>query len=756
MRKKLLRTMGRYRAQFLSMIVMIAIGIGVFVGFNVEWYTIERDTASFFEKTGFADFRVLSETGFSEEDRRAVEALDGVSAAARWLSVNTMVKDDADVLALTVTEDPAVSGFLVTSGGAYDAADAGGFWLSDRYAEANGIAVGDGLTLTYKGLEIAGTVRGLIKAGEYLICLPDETQLMPDYTAYGFVYAAPSLLERVLGRAFYTQINALSGLDKTAFSERVDEALGRTMLVLSKDDVVSYAEAMGESEEGKTMGGILPVLFLGIAVLTMVTTMHRLTASEKTQIGTLKALGFRDGRITRHYVSYALTVGLTGTALGLLLGWLLGWYLMNPGGPMGTYLDMDDWSLHAPPFVWIVLAAVNGFLLLVGLWSVRAMLKGTAADSLRPYVPQKVRSLLLERTRLWDRLSFGTKWNLRDSLRHKARSGMTLFGIVGCTVLLVGALGMKDTADAFIRLFYDEAIRYESRVNLDAASVSAADAAELSERYDGDRLAQSSVQVDGAFVGVEVYGLRSGLVRFVDTDSNFIELSDDGVYLCRRIAEAHGLEPGDTLRFSPFGSDKSYTARVAGTVRSMTESVVMTEACAERIGYPYVTNVIYTAETEIEADARIVNVQTRQSVLDSFDTFMQIMDLMVVLLAVAAVVLGIVVLYNLGVMNYTERYREMAALKVIGFRDRRIGRLLISQNLWMTVLGVAVGIPAGIGVLQCLLNALAAEYEMALSLGWATFTVSTLLTFGVSLLVGWMVAGKNRKIDMVEALKVPE
>ena len=129
---------------------------------------------------------------------------------------------------------------------------------------------------------------------------------------------------------------------------------------------------------------------------------------------------------------------------------------------------------------------------------------------------------------------------------------------------------------------------------------------------------------------------------------------------------------------------------------------------------------------------------------------------MVIILIVAAVILGVVVLYNLGIMSYVERSRELATLKVLGFRNRTIGKLLISQNIWLTVIGVLIGLPAGVGVLQWLLAALAGEYEMKLMLGALTYSVSILLTFGVSLLVGLMVAGKNKKIDMVEALKGTE
>ena len=145
-----------------------------------------------------------------------------------------------------------------------------------------------------------------------------------------------------------------------------------------------------------------------------------------------------------------------------------------------------------------------------------------------------------------------------------------------------------------------------------------------------------------------------------------------------------------------------------------------------------------------------------RAIMDSFETFVDLMNKMIWLLVIAAVALGIVVLYNLGVMSYTERYREMATLKVVGFKNSKIGRLLISQNMWLTVIGILIGLPAGVGVLQYLLNALASEYEMKLTLGPGTYLVSVVLTFFVSLVVGLMVARKNRNIDMVAALKTEE
>lgn len=312
--RKLFRTAWSYKSQFISMIIMIAIGVGVFLGFHIEWKSIEEDTFSFFDATSYADYRLYSESGFTEEDIQAIQKIDGVDAATRYLSVNVGLADSKKSLALNVSENYTVSTMYITEGTAYDE-KSDGIWLSDRFAAQNNIAIGDTLTVTYMGLHISGEVVGLAKSGENMICVADENQLMPDYTSFGFAYISPEKLKTALGAAFYPQINLCSAMEKAELEEAVRDTLGRTILVTGKDEHVAYAGALSESEEGKTMGSILPVLFLAIAILTMVTTMHRIAANEKVQIGTLKALGFKDRRILMHYTAYGLVLGITGTGL---------------------------------------------------------------------------------------------------------------------------------------------------------------------------------------------------------------------------------------------------------------------------------------------------------------------------------------------------------------------------------------------------------------------------------------------------------
>lgn len=751
--------MGLYKAQFISMIIMIALGIGIFVGFNMEWVSIDVNTSSFFEKTNFADFRIISDSGFSEDDLNKVKDIDGVSDVSRFLSVNADVEgQNGDTVALTVTENENVSKPYLISGKEYDAKSENGVWLSDKYAAANGFELGDDITFKYKTIEISGKVEGLIKASEYLVCVRDSSQLMPDYNTHGFAYISPVMYEKAAKMAFYPQINILSSLSKKEMAEKIDAALDKTLLVLSKDENSSYAAQQGEAEEGKTMGSVMPVLFLLIAVLTMVTTMHRLTAKEKTQIGTLKALGFKDKRILRHYTSYAFMIGIIGSALGIGLGYFVAWFLMNPNGSMGTYLDMPEWKLGIPWFCYIILAAIIVLLTLIGFLSVKQMLHGTPADALRPYTPKKVKNLLVEKTKWFHRLSFGTRWNLRDTMRHKSRTAMSLIGIIGCTLLIVGSLGMRDTMTAFLDMYYNDATNYSSRIYV-SEDATDEQIQELIKKYDGDWSASVSVQLNEKAISLDVYELTTNKVRFPSAETkDFENIADDGAYICKRLSDEFNLKKGDTVTISPYGSDDEYTLKISGIIRSVSENIVISPKYAEKAGIAVKADSIYTSteKADIKAESAIKSVQSKQMIIDSFDTFNEIMNMMVAVLIVAATVLGIVVLYNLGVMSYTERYREMATLKVVGFRNRKIGKLLISQNMWVTVIGVIVGIPAGIGTLSFLVTQLASEYEMRISVSVLSIAVSAVLTFAVSLLVSLMVARKNKKIDMVEALKGAE
>jgi putative ABC transport system permease protein len=753
--RKLFRTAWKYKAQFISMIIMIAIGMGIFIGANMEWFSIEKNTSNFMASTCYADYRLYNEQGFSTDDIEKIKNIDGVSEASRVLSVSVDVKNSSNSLSLFCLENYTVSTMLVTSGADYDE-NADGFWISDKYAKENNLSVGDSLTLTYKNMEISGTILGLAKSSEYLICIADENQVMPDYKTFGFVYVSPKMIFSALGQTFYSQINILSSLSKQEMETSVNNALGKTTLILTKNEHTSYAGVYSEIDDGKTMGAILPVLFLLIGILTMITTMHRITANEKTQIGTLKALGFKDRKIIFHYTSYGLFIGIIGSVLGVGIGFLIADFLVGTNGMESTYIDLPQWKLYMPWFCWLALILTIAFLTLISFLSVRKILNGSPADALRPYTPKNVKPLKIEKTKTFSKLSFSAKWNLRDIFRHKTRSLMTLLGVVGCVILLVGAFGINDTMKEYLQSV-DNICNYTTQVNM-SETASNDDTLSLASSLNGDWLASSSVELGGKAITLNIYNVQSDKIRFLNKNNQTISLSDDGAYICVRLADS-GIKVGDEITFSPYGSEENYTIKVAGVVRSvLTENITMTKAYAESIGISYHINAVYTdiEQSEIASSDIISGMQSKQNLMSSYDSYMQILNTSIMILIVGAVILGVIVLYNLGVMSYVERYRELATLKVVGFKDKSIGKILISQNIWLTIIGILIGLPFGVGVLKLLIIYMASEYELKLSIGVLTYVFAFLFTLGISLVVSFFIAKKNKKIDMVEALKGAE
>ena len=514
-------------------------------------------------------------------------------------------------------------------------------------------------------------------------------------------------------------------------------------------------------DEGKTMGAVLPVLFLAIAILTMITTMNRIAISEKTQIGTLKALGFRNGRILRHYTSYAVVISLIGSALGMALGYILCKIVMSQDGMMGTYFVMPDWTIHIPMWIWAITALIIVMTILVGYLSVKDLLKGTASESLRPYTPKHIRRVAMEKTALWDKMRFGTKWNLRDIFRHKSRSAMSFIGTFGCMLLLVASFGINQTMNNFLDTFYDKTTVYSSKVFM-SSDAKNRDAISLAEELDGDYSASVSSKVEDKAISVDVYNISHGTYRFVDDNTNVTPLTDDGAFICKRLAKEFGAGPGDVLTVEPYGTSDSYEVKISGINRSLTESISMSEAYAKSIGLTksdaYKINNVYTMteKDQIETGSKITSIQSKQDIIDSFDAFMEIFYFFVIVLIVASILLCLIVLYNLGIMSYMERYREMATLKVLGFRNKAIGRLLISQNTWIAGVGTLLGIPAGMWALDVLMDLLAGEYEMEVVIGPQSIIPAIVLNMGTAMIVGWMISRKNRHINMVEALKGAE
>lgn len=750
LKRKIIRTLLNYKAQMISMLLMIILGVGIFLGCNIEWYSIKTNRTNYHEDTGYPEYRIYKDS-FSLDELQYVKDFSDVKYATRALTTLGSLNNNT-YLMLNVLEDCQNIKPLYIDGEVYSN-EADGIYLSDLYAKENNIKPNDYLDIEAEGFKIHEPVKGLIKSSEYLICLKDSSQLLPNYKEYAYCYLSPKMITKYLGQAFYNTIYASSKLSTSDFEAEALNALGASITVLSYQDETGYSGSNGEIEEGKTMALLIPTAFILIAVLTMVTTMARISTNERIQMGVLKSLGFKRKKIARHYSLYGLIIGIIGTLIGCVLAYGIAYYIINPKGPMSTYLDFPSWHLYMPWYGVLIVILLPITLGIISYLIVNSELKGTACETLKPKREKAVKASYIEKTKFFSKASFQTKWNIRDMLRHKARTIMSIIGVLFSTVLIFACMGMRDTVIDFKNTLYNENYNFENKLTLNS-QISNTKALDLASKYEADYEANVAIKFNNKTVVLSIINNSRNLLGIVDEKENRLELKDGGVYVCRRIKD-DGYKINKEIDFNLYGSKEIISSKVIGVCLSMTEGIYMTENTANELGISYKIQTLYT-NLNVMVDSNVSSITTKTELLSAFNTMMEMMDSMIWILILASAILAVVVLYNLASLGYIEKIREMSTLKVIGFTNKKIAKILVVGTIWITVMGLIIGLPLGAYLLDILLRALAGEYEMNMAFGYLSYIVGIVVPFLVSLVTIYLISKKTKKLDMVSALKERE
>lgn len=750
LKRKIIRTLLNYKAQMISMLLMIILGVGIFLGCNIEWYSIKTNRTNYYEDTGYPEYRIYKDS-FSLDELQYVKDFSDVKYATRALTTLGSLNNNT-YLMLNVLEDCQNIKPLYIDGEVYSN-EAEGIYLSDLYAKENNIKPNDYLDIEAEGFKIHEPVKGLIKSSEYLICLKDSSQLLPNYKEYAYCYLSPKMITKYLGQAFYNTIYASSKLSTSDFEAEALNALGASITVLSYQDETGYSGSNGEIEEGKTMALLIPTAFILIAVLTMVTTMARISTNERIQMGVLKSLCFKRKKIARHYSLYGLIIGIIGTLIGCVLAYGIAYYIINPKGPMSTYLDFPSWHLYMPWYGVLIVILLPITLGIISYLIVNSELKGTACETLKPKREKAVKASYIEKTKFFSKASFQTKWNIRDMLRHKARTIMSIIGVLFSTVLIFACMGMRDTVIDFKNTLYNENYNFENKLTLNS-QISNTKALDLASKYEADYEANVAIKLNDKTVVLSIINNSRNLLGIVDEKENRLELKDGGVYVCRRIKD-DGYKINKEIDFNLYGSKEIISSKVIGVCLSMTEGIYMTENTANELGISYKIQTLYT-NLNAMVDSNVSSITTKTELLSAFNTMMEMMDSMIWILILASAILAVVVLYNLASLGYIEKIREMSTLKVIGFTNKKIAKILVVGTIWITVMGLIIGLPLGAYLLDILLRALAGEYEMNMAFGYLSYIVGIVVPFLVSLVTIYLISKKTKKLDMVSALKERE
>lgn len=557
--------------------------------------------------------------------------------------------------------------------------------------------------------------------------------------------------------------------------------------ILDRNTIQTYVEYDQDADRVKAIGDVFPAIFFLVAALICLTTMTRMVEEERTQIGTLKALGYDKFSIAGKYLCYALSASLAGSLIGLVIGQkVLPPVIINAYGILYNNLPEVVAPLHMGYSVSSTLLAIACTTAAAGVACYRELMS-SPAKLMRPAAPKSGKRVLLERVGIiWNHLSFTNKSTVRNLFRYKKRFFMTVLGIGGCMGLLLVGFGLKDSVRSIGIIQYNDLMSYHSEIVLDEKT-SEEEKEEVVNAMEQDKDIKSFLAVYKTSMDIEnekekitksayvmVPENEEAFKDYVDlrgrTTKEHYNLSDDGIILSEKLAKLLDVKEGDSVILKEDEKDhyevkvshitenyflhyiyisKGLYEKVIGTAPEFTDYLTINRAKDTKsetamqkkyMDYDQVTEVSFITKT---AD-RIANM------LKSLDTIIYV-------LVIAAGLLAFVVLYNLNNINISERIRELATLKVLGFYDMEVSRYVLRENICLTVIGSFLGI--FFGKLLHMFVILTAETDImmfAREILPASFLYSILLTFFFSAVVNFFMHFRLKKVDMVESMKSVE
>ena len=753
--KKMLRDIKKHKTQFLSIFLMAFLGVFVFAGVGGESVGLEVNVNQYYHDTNLADGWIYS-NNLDDDFVDKINDLKPTLQSERQLVVDSVgdFKNDPDIT-LHFVENNSISKFYLLEGNPVNISDDDGVWLDKSFADAKNLKVGDNITFEFSGTSIEKEIRGLGYSPEY-VYHASTSSIIPDFNKIGFAYlsykAFPSedIPYNVLNVKFTGEGDDFNNL----LSDKFD---GEYNSFIKQSDHTSVSQFSDEIDQHKMMGDIFPVVFILIALLILLTTMTRIIAHQRTQIGILKASGFKNSSIILHYISYGFYLVLAGAVLGLVVGPMTLPQLFYPS-MMATYklpLWNPAWSMD---FVYVAILMVV-MSVVVSYFAVRSISKENPADSIRPKAPKISSSGFIEKLGFWNKLSFNIRWNWRDAKRNKFRALMTVVGVIGCTALLVSAFGMYDGMQDLKEWEYSQINHYDTKLIIDDG-VGITQIDEIAEDVDGDNLMESAIEIDSGDVKKSASLLvlnDTDLVTPTDYNWNKINIGDDEVSISQKMADLLDVNVGDTVKWHIMGSDKWVKTKINKIhADPISQGLIMSTEKLEDLNLNYTPTSIVTSQSVDKDYDEIKALNSMEDMTRSWDDMTESMMLMVYILIFFASLLAIVVLYNLGLLSFTEIEREIATLKVLGFKTSSLRRLLLTQNLFFTALGFILGLPFGYYILDVMWASSGDSFYILPSISVRNFILTLIITFALSIFVNLLFSRKIKKLNMVESLKSGE
>ena len=776
--RKMLRDYKANFGAFFSVFLLAALAMALFCTFEGHVLSQKVARENYHKECNLSDVWMYGE-GFSDDELDTVRNLDFVKDAQLRMSVTGSAPDcDGAQVDLYLERENLVDTPYYISGEPFDPTDTDGIWLANAFARLRNIKVGDDFTIEYNGITFTREVKGLVESAEYEfreadgdadVYLENIAIVYMSYDAFPIRDYINHMVDKISDEKLakimpYTQMIIVTtdggGLaHEEALAESIDHDYSA---IVDRKSIPGLARLDSELEQHQSFSYLFVIIFVGIAILVIATSMGRMVEQQRTQIGTMNALGLKRHKIMRHYISFSLVVSVVGVVLGLLVGTLWG----SPAviGMFANWYVVPGLHSVFHPMYLIIAAGIVAVCVLASYISCRKLLRIKPAEALRPAAPKKGKKCIFERLPFWKKLSFTSQYNLRDISRAKLRSFMCVIGTAVGMLLMIYAVGCNELLGSMIEINFNRVTvgEYQIKFSEDAKTETVDD---MAEELDGEMVMMNQVEVakeknaPSDKKKKETVTVLEGknLYNILDLNNQVKKLTPGTIGISRKLAADLDVKEGDTIYWHLYTKNTWYEAKVGTIYRSLeSQGIAYLREDYEKTGAEYTPSFLMTDDKAAKDKADldyVTGVNSKSEMQAAYESSMEIMNMMVGMMAVFSILMIVVVLYNSGVLSFHERVKEFATLKVLGLRSSKIRRILSMQNLWLSIIGIIIGAPLGNVSLNAMINTNGENFDYNLMLAPVDYVIAGIFVMIISMQVSFMFSKRIRKLDMVEILK---
>lgn len=764
--RKSLRDMQKSKAQFISIFIMATLAVSIMTGLDSIWFTVQNHADAMYRATNLSDLWVTVQNP-SEQELHGILRIGGVTQAEKRFSA------DADT---DLPGNPTLHVYALGDGSTLDQPElqegrfrksGGGAVLDSAFARAHGLKVGDRISIKLNGIWVRLPIDGLALSSEQVFALKNSATVMPDPKTYGFVVMHAGALESVYGQKVYNQISVKAGpgADLSEVERQADAVIGDDLIGVSlQKDSSSVSGVSGRVQQIKTLAGVFPLLFFLITALITQSTMTRLVENQRGQIGILKALGYRKRSILWHYTSYGVMVGVLGALAGLAAGPnIFGRILVPRMNLMFADYRISVNFVHFAFAFLLILLCTGG----VSFYACRKLQGDSPAVLLRDKPPKKGTHVFLESLpSLWRKMKFSSKLIARNTLKNKGRLIMSTVGVMGCTGVIIAALGIRSMLAGLNVQMYESTFVYDQKIILDTAKADSRYLGSLSLNGVTQQTEETAVEVicpngERKMEPVTVTPKESPLIRMRDADGNPVSLPENGILMTRKLCESLGVQPGDSIPIKRTGKGYVSVPVLQTAYFASGQGIYMTDAYWKSLGETFQPTALLVKwngapDRRFLASDAVADSATRESQQSGLSSSTKVVNLAVIMMIVMGASLAFVVLYNTSILNFNERVRDLATLRVLGFHHREIRNLVLIENYFSVLLGMLAGIPVGRYISWMVANKMGEQMDLPGSITAPDVLIAGAMTLCFAWIVNNVVARKMKQIDMLEALKSVE